>query len=219
MTSSDIPNGWGCDPSKTTLDLYTTSNTISYDPNVIYGGGGGGSYNNNLTINVPPGWSTAITNNIWLNSNTAIGTGSYINWPTIVTPNAETLKAEMVECLFQKMVTTVKPGEKVVVCVDSDVTAQQAREFAESLDDNGVTGIVIRGARAGTGVKSDAVIRPEDTRVDILARLGELWEQRPDMKLTELLSWYQGQRMEDKDFAAACEVHFDKVTDGVHSKS
>ena len=157
-----------------------------------------------IYINVPPGWTT----------NTFPGTYSY--YPVTADPNSSWLTPEVLESLFQKMVTTVKPGEKAIVCVDLDLTAEQCLEVKEGMNNTGIDGIVMRGARAGTGFAGNTQnMTREETRVDILARLLELWQQRPELKLTSLLEWYHGEEMEDAEFAAAAEVYFEKVTNGI----
>jgi hypothetical protein len=87
------------------------------------------------------------------------------------------------------------------------------------LKDNKVPGIVIRGARAGTGFNA-GFIPPtdEDRRVDILARIGDLWEKCPTLRLTDLLNWYNGDSMPDEEFITSIEVFFTKVTNGIHRK-
>lgn len=159
-----------------------------------------------LYINVP-GWMST--------SNTFPGTYAY--YPP--DPNSATLTPPVLDSLFEKMVTVVKPGERVMICVDQDLTAEQCREVSEGLTDRGFDGIVLRGARAGTGFAGEQQnMTREETRVDTLARILEVWQQRPELKLTSLLEWYRGEEMSDEDFAAAVEVHFEKVTNGVHKR-
>jgi hypothetical protein len=131
-------------------------------------------------------------------------------------PDAATLSGEAIKALVEKMVATVKFGEKLVICVDSDVSTSQVTDLQEQLHEHGLRGVIIRGARAGTGFKGNVLLATsEEQRVDILARIGEMWAQQPNMKLTDLLQWYAGQEMEDDDFATAVEVHFQKITNGV----
>ena len=178
------------------LNIVTTSGTTSW-PNTAP-----------MYINIPPGWSTATT----------YGTAfTYLYYPD---PNAVTLTPELVDTLFEKMVTVVKPGERVMICVDQDLTSEQCREVSDGLTDRGFDGIVLRGARAGVGFKGNPQnLTREETRVDTLARILELWQQRPELKLTSLLEWYHGEEMNDEDFAAAVEVHFQKVTNGIHKRT
>jgi hypothetical protein len=162
---------------------------------------------NPIYINVPSGWSTNML------------PGAYGYYPSTYEPSQATLTPQILDSLFEKMVTTVRRNEKVIVCVDSDVTSEQMREAAESLTARGFDGIVMRGARAGTGFRGNPQnLTREETRVDILARILELWQQRPELKLTSLLEWYHGEEMNDEDFAAAVEVHFQKVTNGIHQR-
>jgi hypothetical protein len=159
-----------------------------------------------MYINIPPYMSTSTT--------------FYPPYyPAGLDPNAVTLTPELVDTLFEKMVTVVKPGERVMICVDQDLTAEQCREVSDGLTDRGFDGIVLRGARAGVGFKGNPQnLTREETRVDTLARILELWQQRPELKLTSLLEWYHGEEMNDEDFAAAVEVHFQKVTNGIHKR-
>lgn len=176
------------------LNIVTGSNTISWSSTAP------------LYLNIPPYMSTA-------------NPGTYSYYPSTYEPNSVTLTHEAVECLFEKMVTRVKPGERVIVCVDQDLTPEQCREVSEGLTGRGFDGIVLRGARAGTGFAGNPQnLTREETRVDTLARILELWQQCPELKLTSLLEWYHGEEMEDADFAAAAETYFQKVTDGVHKR-
>jgi hypothetical protein len=138
-------------------------------------------------------------------------TWSYPYGGTIVTPNAQMLQDPTVmPKLIDKMLTVQKPGEKLIVCVDNDFTPQQIQELADSLTAQGVDAIIIPGARAGYGYGGVIPFRDEQRRIDILARIGELWERRPDLALTDLLEWYRGEHATDEDFVAAIEVHFKK---------
>lgn len=157
-------------------------------------------------------------------------TGQLTSWPLTgngvnitgvydryTTPNAATLTPGAIEALAEKMVTLQKPGEKMVICVDHDATTTQVRELHDMLIERGIKNpIIIRGARAGTGFLGNILLATEeDKRVDVLARIGEVWAQRPDLKLTDLLQWYAGEEMENEDFATAVEVHYMKITNGV----
>lgn len=195
MSSSDYGNWWNItssDTAYTSLPITLTSSTpiSAIGTAPIY-------------INVPSGLSTAMT------------------YPYVYAePNQETLNAQIVDTLFEKMVTTIKPGERIVVCMDKDVTSTQMREVAEGLAAHGLDGIVISGARAGTGFEGHAQkLTQEEQRVDILARIGELWDRCPHLKLTTLLEWWGGEEMEDADFAKAVEIYFQKVTNGIYRQS
>ena len=179
------------------LNIVTTSGTTNISwPNTAP-----------MYINIPPYMSTSTT--------------FYPPYyPAGLDPNAVTLTPELVDTLFEKMVTVVKPGERVIICVDQDLTSEQCREVSDGLTDRGFDGIVLRGARAGVGFKGNPQnLTREETRVDTLARILELWQQCPELKLTSLLEWYHGEEMNDEDFAAAVEVHFQKVTNGIHKRT
>ena len=177
--------------------------------NASAGGGGGGSYS--VGGQVTPG-------NVYYPG--VYANGSY---PYPVNMSPELLKQPgVLDAIIEHLVTIVKPGEKVIVCVDTDLPSAQCNEIQEGLRYRGLPGIIIRGARAGTGFPSDPRLfddpAAEDRHVDFLARMGEIWGLRPDLKFTDLLSWYTGNDMADADFAAAFETHFLKVTNGVHGK-
>lgn len=134
-------------------------------------------------------------------------------------PNSATLSKTEVKDLAESITTLVKPGEHVVICVDADVTDEQKTELQWSLNGAGLYGIIIRAARASTGYAYDwNASTPEEARVDVLARIGEVWSRRPDLSLCDLLEWYRGEHMDDADFATAVELHFSKVTNGIHGK-
>jgi hypothetical protein len=211
-----------------------TAATSGYDPygNLFYDPTAA------LTINTPIMITTSNTTQAWPNNlNIQAGTAVPANWlanPNVLStaqiyynqpyyygldPNQAGLTQEVLDSLFEKMVTTVKPGEKFIVCLDHDVTTTQQNEMVEALNDRGLEGIVMRSARAGTGFAGNPqAFTQEEGRVDILARIGELWALAPELKLTSLLEWWQGQEMDDADFAAAVETHFMKVTNGVRGK-
>ena len=203
-----------------------TAATSSYDPygNIFY------DPTYPLTINAPVMITTANTNINWPNLNITAGTAVPANWigtqqvyynhPYLnLDPNQATMTPEVLESLFEKMITVVKPGEKFVLCFDGNVTAQQCSEVQEVLKDRELEGIVISSARAGVGFRGNPQgFTQEEERVDILARIGELWALCPELKLTSLLEWWHGEEMDDKDFAAAVEVYHQKVTNGVRGK-
>jgi hypothetical protein len=125
----------------------------------------------------------------------------------------------MIDTVIEQLTTRVKDDEKIVVCVDDDMSWDQVHEIQRGLKDNKLTGIVIRGARAGTGYKGGYVApTPEEARVDVLARIGEIWALNPSLRITDLLQWYDGQEMTDEEFATSVEVHFMKLSNGVYGK-
>jgi hypothetical protein len=170
-----------------------------------------------------PAIYTGLTNTLnitgTLNTNITYGTGGTTTW-TLAPWALSSPTPEIIECMIQNLTTTVKPGEKVVVCVDDDMTWEQVHEIQQGLQDNHVPGIVIRGARAGTGF-NDGYLPPtaEEARIDILARLGELWGKIPQLRLTDLLAWYNGDSMSDEEFITSAEIYFTKVTNGIHRRS
>jgi hypothetical protein len=189
------PASWGSG----TVATNSTTGTIHYTtyPNggyitpsggIVAGGGGGSSINH-------PWINTAVT------------------FPLTVHPDAQTLSVhpEVMEKLISKMITVCKEGEPLVICVDADFTPQQLSELTEHLTSNGIKGVLIAGARAGHGPAIYRPIKPGHERIDILGRLAEIWERKPDLNLAELLAWWDGSNMNDDDFAAATDVHFSKI--------
>lgn len=145
--------------------------------------------------------------------------GTYFYPP--VTPSLDLLRYPgVLDTIIERLATTVKPGDKAVVCVDTDMNSEEVREIQQGLQQARVPAMIIRGARAGTGFPTRWSVDPtsEEKRVDFLARMGEIWGLRPDLKFTDLLSWYCGNDMDDADFVAAFETHFLKVTNGVHGR-
>jgi hypothetical protein len=161
-----------------------------------------------------PTWGTTSTNTN-ISSTVWTTTGAVITYPTVV-PSHELLKQPgVMEEILDHLATIVKPGEKVVICVDSDMSTSQVNDIVDMMSAKGMPGLLIRGARAGTGFAGNFQT-PEEERIDILARIGAIWALRPDLKLTDLLQWFRGESMEDREFAAALEVYFMKLTNGVH---
>jgi hypothetical protein len=177
------------------------------------------------TVPIPPIYYPSYPSTTVTTYNPVYPYGTAItNYPTTVnnsyydfTPNSEQIKNIGVDALVERMVTKIKKDDIVVICVDNDATTEQLREIANKLSEQGIKGTVIRGARAGTGFPYKGKMTDEDKRVDILARIGELWASRPDLALTDMLKWYTGEDMTDDAFAVAVEVHFKKVANGVSS--
>lgn len=147
------------------------------------------------------------------------------NWPLYYPPpppNAATF-TDMDMSRFAAAYSTVVPkGGKVVICVDMDATQEQIDHLADCLRQNDIDALVIRGARAGTGyAESRPLADPAEKRLEILARIADCWQQRPDLSLSELLAWMPAspEKMTDEDFAAATEVHFRKVYGAVHGEN
>lgn len=185
----------------TTVDNHTGSvNTVHHGGTVaanIGGGGGTASININYPYNVIP-------NGGFLSTANTIQWNVTPNWPVLNTP-------EIIDALITKMVTLYKPEDPLVICVDDDFTPAQVNEFRDALNACKLKAVVVRGARAGTGPAIFRPVKPEHERIDILGRLAEIWERKPDLNLTELLAWWDGTNMNDDDFAAATEVHFNKI--------
>lgn len=148
----------------------------------------------------------------------------YIYYPSSVpAPDAKTFTDMDMSRLAGAYSTIVPKGQKVIICVDMDVTQQQVDHLINALAQTDIDGCVIRGARAGTGYASPvlAFADPVERRLEILARIADCWEQRPDLSLSELLAWMPvtPEKMTDEEFAAATEVYFRKVYGAVHGEN
>jgi len=167
--------------------IVTSNNTVTGVSSAVMSGGGcGGS---SYTAAFP---NTAIT----------------FDWN--IKPTVQILSEPgVLDKLIDRMVTLYKPEDPLIICVEKDFTPQQVREFVEVLNERDVKAVVIPGAHAGTGRPIFRPVKPERERIDILARIGEVWEQHPTLTLTELLQWWDGRVMEDDDFAAAVDVYME----------
>jgi hypothetical protein len=184
--------------------IYTTTGSNTLNLNLGGGGGGGGGggkYNIYAGTAVPNMYSTAVIN---------YNPPNVSEWLTM---------PGMIDTVIEQLTTRVKDDEKVVVCVDDDMSWEQVKEIQTGLKENKLTGVVIRGARAGTGYAGGYIPpTPEEARVDVLARIGEIWALNPSLRLTDLLQWYDGQDMTNEEFATSVEVHFQKITNGAYGK-
>lgn len=136
------------------------------------------------------------------------GAGAYTHpAPVVLTPDMLKQPGVM-QAIIDRIVTIVKPREKVIVCFDNDVDWVVSSDLRDMLRDCGIDSVVLHQVKVGVGSPTTPV--PEDKRVDILARIGEVWARNPTLKLTDLLCWYTGAQMEDDDFAAAVEVYYEK---------
>lgn len=197
------------------------------------GGGGGGVYlaqdaNGNLyasggtsgyylpagaSITYPAGASTAITYSYPAGGTIAAAgtyttTGNTIYWNPPLTADKATLSRAEISDLVDIMTTRVQPGEKVIICLEHDVSADQVQTLSKVLGDLQIEGVIIRAAKAAVP-PLPMPFSAREQRVDYLARILDLWEQRPGLLLTELLSFYQGQQMGDNEFVTAVETWFE----------
>ena len=169
-----------------------------------YGGiAGGGSFYlpQGASITYP---STAYTN---VPINYTINTSGTAYWNQPLKADSATLTRMQVSDLIEEMTTRVQPGEKIVICLEYSVTDQQMDEIRRILADLQIEGILIRQARAAIP-PLPMPFSAKEQRVDYLARILDLWEQRPGLLLTDLLSFYKGEQMGDNEFVTAAEVHF-----------
>ena len=162
-------------------------------------------------LNIPMGTATTYYN-----------PAPYSLYAPTIPPSRDTFEKADLEQLAAAYTTVIRPNDKVIICVDNDVTTEQIAALAKMLDHNSITGLVVRGARAGTGFPASiAFPDPRDKRLDTMARILDCWEQRPDLRLVQLLSWFTPElgTVDDDAFAAATEVHFKKVFRGVHGEN
>jgi hypothetical protein len=206
MASTD-PYGNVYSPSTANV-VYTTtgSNTL----NIV----GGGNYPFTISSNMGNMIGTAVPPMY------SLSTSSTYNYNYHLPGMTEWLTMPgMIDTIIETLTTRVKTDEKLVVCVDDDMSWDQVHEIQRGLKENKLSGVVIRGARAGTGY-SGGYIPPtaEEARIDVLARIGEIWALDPSLRLTDLLQWYDGQDMTNEEFATSVEIHFQKVTNGIHGR-
>lgn len=171
------------------------------------------SGNISITASYPYPYGITIPSSA-VSTNVPLGTGpttAYINWPAIGPGKILLNDPGILDQLISKMITLYKPEDPLIICLDNDFTPQQINELAKYLEIKGIRGVIISGARAGTGRPIYHPIKEGRERIDILARIAEVWERRPDMHLTDLLEWWDGSHMEDDDFAAAVDVYFNKI--------
>lgn len=150
-------------------------------------------------------------------------------YPVLQPPSAQILESMSCERLAAAYSTLVKPGEKIVVCVDSDVSAEFLARLKQEMEANRISGIIVPGARAGTGCLIPSAVTGPDSpavkQLEILARIGDCWQQCPGVLLSELLAWFRNMnfiassKISDEYFAAATEVHFKKVYGGFYGEN
>jgi hypothetical protein len=162
--------------------------------------------NVHINSSAPSGTITSGT----INAYTAAFPNTAITFDWNIKPTVQILSdPEVLDKLISRMVTLYKPEDPLIICVEKDFTPQQVREFVDVLNDRNIKAVVIPGAHAGTGRPIFRPIKEERERIDILARIGEVWEQHPHLSLTELLKWWDGTQMNDDEFAAAVDVYMD----------
>lgn len=163
---------------------------------------GGGSFY------LPQGASITYPSTVYTNPiNYTINTSGTSYWNTSLKADSATLTRMQVSDLVDEMTTRIQPGEKVVICLEYSVTDEQMHELRRILDDLHVEGVLVRQARAAIP-PLPMPFSAREQRVDYLARILDLWEQRPGLLLTDLLAFYQGQQMGDNEFITAVETHF-----------
>ena len=177
-------------------------------------------------IILPSGYGGQGSMNWPLNLTGPSSAGTYVLAPSQwvqdpLPPNAETFSRYELERFAKAYVTQVLPGDKIVICMDDDVKDEQIAHLAQLLKEQNIEGIIIRCARAGKGYTPNPPFpeRSQDQRLDYMARILDLWEQRPDLTLSELLCWFRGEKITDEDFSAAAEIHFKKVFGGIHGEN
>lgn len=148
------------------------------------GGGGGGSY-------------------------TSYASGGLVN---VTYPNGHiSLGPKVIDQLMKEMVTRYTDDVPLVVCVDDAFTSTQVSELAQILIDNDIKGVIISGARAGTGKKIYRDLKDQYQLIDTLGRIAMVWREHPDLNFTDLIKWYKGEDLDDDHFAAAIDVYVKKI--------
>lgn len=128
-----------------------------------------------------------------------------------LSPTPWALSPAVVDQLLKKMVTVYTEDKPLVICVDNAFTSVQVREIGEMLEGSGIKGVVISGARAGTGLPIHRDLKEQYQHIDTLGCIAMVWERRKDLNLTDLLKWYHGEDLDDDHFAAAVDVYFQRV--------
>ncbi|HEV2353006.1 MAG TPA: hypothetical protein VGR89_02080, partial [Puia sp.] len=134
--------------------------------------------------------------------------------PVKVVPVKPVMGEDAISRFITKLVTIIHPGDRVVICVDDDYSNDGVAELANKLSVQDIPGIIIQGARAGKGFgKRQEDQTSHDARMDTLARIAAIWENHPELKLTDLLGWWDEGEYDDDIFAACTEAYVNKLTE------
>jgi hypothetical protein len=101
--------------------------------------------------------------------------------------NKQQLTPADIDKLIQTCCTTVKKNETLIVCVDEDTPASQMQDMVSALANYaGIKGFVMsKPANLDT---AGGKVRSEEDRIDILARIGVIWEHYPHLRLGQLIA-------------------------------
>jgi hypothetical protein len=197
------------------------------------GGGGGGGYSPGVTI-VPSGtaWTVPVSpvgpydpirpisvdadGNPFLPEGAWGGNNDTMEWvPKKLKINKKTLTSADIDKLIKQACLTVGKDETVVICVDPSTPNHQMQELARQFNEYADCRALVM-AVPPIMVKTEGRPRDENERVDILARIGLIWETNPNMRLGELLATIMGEKKEslmdidDYPLITALEIAYKK---------
>jgi hypothetical protein len=164
----------------------TTNTTFAnggYHSGGAGGAGGGVQWVSNMPVNTGSIAPFPVTEGTWG------GTYDDMEWVRKdVKLNKKTLTQVDIDKLVKTICMSFKKDETVIICVDEGTSSQQMSELATALRDyGGLTGFVMTKP-AGLAKADTGKPRSEDDRVDILARIGVIWEQYPHLRLGQLMA-------------------------------
>jgi hypothetical protein len=101
--------------------------------------------------------------------------------------NKKALTVGEVEKLAKECTKTIGKNETLIVCVDPDTPMEQMNELKKVLAAKGVDTIIAAGPIT---IDKASNQKPStlDERVDILARIGVLWDEHPNLRLGQLIA-------------------------------
>jgi len=99
--------------------------------------------------------------------------------------NRKTLTSDEINKIIERIVVTVKPGERVIVTADPGTSQENIDSLGGTLRAFGLDAIVMTNVNAET-FESEPVVSEWD-RLDMLARLGVIWQERPNLRFGQLL--------------------------------
>lgn len=104
--------------------------------------------------------------------------------------NRRTLTADEIKKIIEQIVVTVKPGERIIVVVDADNDQAKVNELSLALTSCGLDGIVM--SQVEVEVFQPEPVTSEFDRIDVLSRLGVIWQENPHFRLGQLIAMALG---------------------------
>jgi len=127
--------------------------------------------------------------------------------------NKKILSSADIDKLIKQACLTVSKDDVLVISVDPGTSNTQMQELARQFNEY-CKAIVM--ASPEIMVKTEGRPRDENERIDILARLGLIWETNPNMRLGELIAVIMGEKKEslmdidDYPLITALEIAYKK---------